>query len=112
MIPTRLQSLTEISIEFLRNMVIDNMGEKGLKFFPFIVTLFFFILFCNLIGIVPGSYTVTSQIIVTAFFAITVFIISQIVGFAIHGVRYLKIFVPSGVPKFIIPIMIKAITRP
>ena len=106
MIPTRLQSLTEISIEFLRNMVIDNMGEKGLKFFPFIATLFFFILFCNLIGIIPGSYTVTSQIIVTAFFAITVFIISQIVGFAIHGVRYLKIFVPSGVPKFIIPIIV------
>ena len=61
MIPTRLQSLTEISIEFLRNMVIDNMGEKGLKFFPFIATLFFFILFCNLIGIIPGSYTVTSH---------------------------------------------------
>jgi F-type H+-transporting ATPase subunit a len=87
-------------------MVIDNMGEKGLKFFPFIATLFFFILFCNLIGIIPGSYTVTSQIIVTAFFAITVFIISQIVGFSIHGVRYLRIFVPSGVPKFIIPIIV------
>ena len=105
-IPTRLQSLTEISIEFLRNMVVDNMGKKGLKFFPFIATLFFFILFCNLLGIIPGSYTVTSQIIVTAFFAITVFIISQIVGFATHGVGYLRIFVPSGVPKFIIPIIV------
>ncbi|HDY67985.1 MAG TPA: F0F1 ATP synthase subunit A, partial [Candidatus Scalindua sp.] len=55
MIPTRLQSLTEISIEFLRNMAVDNMGKKGLKFFPFIATLFFFILFCNLLGIIPGS---------------------------------------------------------
>jgi len=85
---------------------VDNMGKKGLKFFPFIATLFFFILFCNLLGIIPGSYTVTSQIIVTAFFAITVFIISQIVGFTIHGVGYLRIFVPSGVPKFIIPIIV------
>ena len=106
MIPTRLQSLTEISIEFLRNMVIDNMGEKGLKFFPFIATLFFFILFCNLIGIIPGSYTVTSQIIVTALFAIIVFIISQIVGLMKHRIRYFKIFVPEGVPKFILPLIV------
>ena len=105
-IPTRLQSLTEISIEFLRNLVVDNMGKKGLKFFPFIATLFFFILFCNLLGIIPGAYTVTSQVIVTGFFAIVVFIISQIVGFLIHGIGYLKVFVPAGVPKFIIPLII------
>ncbi len=105
-IPTRLQSLTEISIEFLRNLAVDNMGKKGLKFFPFIATLFFFILFCNLLGIIPGAYTVTSQVIVTGFFAIIVFVISQIVGFSIHGIGYLKVFVPAGVPKFIIPLII------
>jgi F-type H+-transporting ATPase subunit a len=96
----------EISVEFLKNMVVENMGKEGLRFFPFIATLFFFILFCNLLGIIPGSYTVTSQIIVTALFAIIVFIISQIVGLMKHRIRYFKIFVPEGVPKFILPLIV------
>lgn len=105
-IPTRLQSLAEVCIEFLKNMVVENMGKEGLKFFPFIATLFFFILFCNLLGKIPGAYTVTSQIIVTGLFAIIVFIISQIVGLIKHGLKYLKIFVPEGVPKFILPLIV------
>jgi F-type H+-transporting ATPase subunit a len=105
-IPNRFQSLVEMCVEFLKNMVVDNMGKEGLKFFPFIATLFFFILFCNLLGAIPGAYTVTSQIIVTALFAIIVFIISQVVGLIKHRLKYFKIFVPEGVPKFILPLIV------
>ena len=106
MIPTKLQSMAEISIEFLRNLILENMGEKGMKFFPFIATLFFFILFCNMIGLVPGSYTVTSQIMVTGLFAILIYCISLVVGFATHGVKFLSIFVPAGTPLWLTPLML------
>jgi len=69
LVPTKLQSLAELLVDFIRGMILDTMGQEGLRFFPFIATLFLFILFSNLLGLIPGSYTVTSQIIVTAIFA-------------------------------------------
>ena len=75
-IPTRMQSVIEMLVEFIRDMVLDTMGEKGLKLLPFMVTLFFFILLSNLLGLIPGSYTVTSQVAVTGLFAITVYLLS------------------------------------
>ena len=106
LVPTKLQSVAEISIEFLRELIRENMGEKGMKFFPFIGTLFFFILFCNLLGLIPGTYTVTSQIMVTGFFALAVYILSLGVGFAYHGFHFLSVLVPTGTPKWLIPLML------
>ena len=82
LVPTKLQSLAELLVDFIRGMILDTMGQEGLRFFPFIATLFLFILFSNLLGLIPGSYTVTSQIIVTAIFAVSVYGLSLIVGFA------------------------------
>ncbi|MBI1823271.1 MAG: F0F1 ATP synthase subunit A [Nitrospirae bacterium] len=106
LIPGKFQNLAEIAMEFLRNMVLENMGEKGLKFVPFVATLFFFILFSNLLGLIPGFYTVTSQLIVTAGFAALVYLISIGVGFLYHGFGFLHILIPPGTPGWLLPLMI------
>jgi F-type H+-transporting ATPase subunit a len=105
LVPTRLQSLAELLVEFIRGMILDTMGEKGMRFFPFIATLFVFILFSNMLGLVPGTYTVTSQIIVTAAFALFVYAMSIVVGFAIHGFKFLGILIPPGTPVLLLPLM-------
>ncbi len=106
MVPTKLQSLGELLVGFIRDIILDTMGKGGLKFFPFIATLFVFILFSNLLGLIPGTYTVTSQIIVTAVFALTVYTISIVMGFILHGVKFLGILVPPGTPGWLLPLMI------
>ena len=106
LVPSKIQSLAEMSLEFLRGLVMENMGEQGMRFFPFIVTLFFFILFANLLGLIPGTYTVTSQIMVTALFAIVVYVISLVVGFTVHGFHFFSILVPPGTPGWLLPLMI------
>jgi F-type H+-transporting ATPase subunit a len=98
LVPTRWQSMAELSYEFIANMIRDNVGSEGKKYFPFIFSLFMFILFCNLIGMIPYTFTVTSHIIVTFALALVVFIGVTIIGFARHGTHYLRLFVPSGVP--------------
>src|SRR2546426_2794786 len=106
LVPTRLQSLAEILVEFIRNMIMDTMGEKGMKFFPFVATLFVFILFCNILGLIPGSYTVTSQIVVTAAFALFVYSMSIVIGFVLHGIKFLGILMPAGTPVLLLPLMV------
>src|SRR5712692_327669 len=106
LVPTRLQSLAEILVEFIRNMIMDTMGEKGMKFFPFVATLFVFILFSNILGLIPGSYTVTSQIVVTAAFALFVYSMSIVVGFVLHGIKFLGILMPAGTPVLLLPLMV------
>ena len=106
LVPTRLQSVAEVLVEFIRSMILDTMGEKGLRFFPFVATLFVFILFCNLLGLIPGTYTVTSQIVVTAAFALFVYGLSIVVGFALHGLKFLQILVPPGTPLWLLPLMV------
>jgi F-type H+-transporting ATPase subunit a len=105
LIPTRLQSVAELLVEFIRGMILDTMGEKGMKFFSFVATLFVFILFCNLLGLIPGTYTVTSQIVVTAVFALFVYTMSIVVGFAVHGIKFLGILIPPGTPLLLLPLM-------
>lgn len=105
LVPTRLQSLAELLVEFIRGMILDTMGEKGMRFFPFIATLFVFILFSNILGLIPGTYTVTSQIVVTAVFALFVYAMSIVVGFAIHGFKFLGILIPPGTPVLLLPLM-------
>ena len=106
MVPTKLQSLAELLVGFIRDIILDTMGKDGMRFFPFIATLFVFILFCNLLGLIPGTYTVTSQIIVTAVFALTVYAMSIVMGFILHGVKFLGILVPPGTPGWLLPLMI------
>jgi F-type H+-transporting ATPase subunit a len=106
LVPGRWQSMAEMSYEFVAGMLRDNVGTAGRRYFPFIFTLFMFVLFCNLLGMVPYSFTVTSHIIVTFALAAVVFIGVTIIGFARHGAHFLKLFVPSGVPIFLLPLLI------
>ena len=98
LVPGRWQSLAEMSYEFVADMVETNAGHGSREFFPFVFTLFMFILFANFLGMIPYSYTVTSQIVVTFALAATVFIGVTIVGIVRHGFRFLRLFVPQGVP--------------
>ena len=106
LIPGRLQSVTETTYEFVTGLVRDNAGTEGLRYFPFIFTLFIFILFCNMLGMIPGSFTVTSHIVVTFALAILVFVVVTGIGFARHGTAYLKLFVPDGVPFWLLPLLV------
>lgn len=117
LVPTRMQSVAELSYEFVANMVRDNVGAAGQKYFPFVFTLFMFVLFCNMLGMMPYSFTVTSHIIVTFALAATVFIGVTMIGLAKHGFGFLKFFVPSGVPVALLPLLvvievISYLTRP
>jgi F-type H+-transporting ATPase subunit a len=106
LVPTKLQNLAEILVDFIRGIILDTMGKDGMRFFPLLGTLFLFILFCNLLGLIPGTYTVTSQIVVTAVFAVSMYGLSIAVGFFLHGVKFLGILVPPGTPAWLLPMMI------
>lgn len=106
LIPGRAQSVAEMSYEFVANMLREGAGSHGMKFFPLVFSLFMFILTANLIGMFPYFFTVTSQIIVT--FALSILVVGLVVvyGFAKHGFRFLKLFVPSGVPGALLPLVV------
>jgi F-type H+-transporting ATPase subunit a len=105
-VPGRMQSLAEIIYEFIANMVRDAAGESGMKFFPLVFSLFMFILICNFVGLIPYTFTVTSHIIITITLALIVFATVVIAGFANNGLHFLKLFVPSGVPFYILPLVV------
>jgi F-type H+-transporting ATPase subunit a len=106
LIPNRLQSMAELSYEFIAGMVRENVGDEGKPYFPFLFTLFMFVLFGNMLGMVPWSFTYTSHIIVTFALALTVFIGVTIIGFAKHGLHFLTLFAPKGVPKIILLLLV------
>ncbi|MEZ5843829.1 MAG: F0F1 ATP synthase subunit A [Hyphomicrobiaceae bacterium] len=106
LVPNRLQSVAELAYEFVANMIRENVGTEGMKYFPFVFTLFVFILVLNLLGMLPYSFTVTSHIIVTFALAAMVFIVVTAIGFARHGVGYMKLFVPDGVPLWLMPLIV------
>jgi F-type H+-transporting ATPase subunit a len=106
-IPGRTQSIAELMYDFIeRNTVGNVMGDSGKKFFPFIFTLFIFIFFTNFLGLIPYSFTVTSHIIVTFAMALTVFAMVLVVGFYHHGLHFFSLFVPSGAPAWIMPLLV------
>ena len=105
-VPGKLQILVEMSYEFIANMVKDNVGTGGKVFFPFIFSLFLFILFGNVLGMVPYNFTYTSHIIVTFGLAGFIFVAVTVIGIIKHGISFLKFFVPSGVPISLLPILI------
>ena len=105
LVPGRLQSIAEISYEFVASTIRSTAGSEGMKFFPLIFSLFMFICISNLIGIVPYTFTVSSHIIVTAALAFLVFFTVLIYGIYKNGLKFFKIFVPSGVPIYILPLV-------
>ena len=106
LIPSKIQLVTEMSYTFIAKMINDTAGSNAKPFFPFIFTLFMFVLFCNMVGMLPYSFTVTSHIIVTFMLALIIFIGVTIIGFIKHGVKYLELFVPKGVPIALLPLII------
>jgi F-type H+-transporting ATPase subunit a len=106
LVPGRFQSMVELSYEFIAGMVREQAGKEGRPYFPFLFTLFMFILFANSLGMIPYSFTVTSHIIVTFTLAAVVFVGCTIIGFAVHGANYLKLFYPTGAPVYMAPILV------
>lgn len=106
LVPGRLQSIAELSYEFVADTLKSSAGNEGMKFFPLVFTLFMFILTVNMIGLIPGTFTVTSHIIVTAVLALLVFF--TVLGYGIYknGFKFLKLFVPSGIPIYILPLIV------
>ena len=106
LIPSKLQLITEMSYTFVAKMINETAGSSARSFFPFIFTLFMFVLFCNMVGMLPYSFTVTSHIIVTFVLAAIVFVGVTILGFVKHGFKYLELFVPKGVPVILLPLIV------
>jgi F-type H+-transporting ATPase subunit a len=104
--PNRLQLIAEFSYEFIANTVRSTAGDEGMKFFPLIFSLFIFILFANVVGLIPYAFTVTTHIIVTAALALLVFFTVIVCGLYKHGLRWFRLFVPSGVPGYILPLIV------
>jgi F-type H+-transporting ATPase subunit a len=105
-VPGRWQSLCEGMYDFVSNLLKENVGNEGRAYFPFIFSLFMFILFSNVFGLLPGAFTVTSHIIVTVAMALFVFIGVTIIGIVRHGLHFFTYFVPQGAPVWLIPVMI------
>jgi F-type H+-transporting ATPase subunit a len=105
LVPGRLQALAEVSYEFVLNTLRSTAGPEGMKFFPLVFSLFMFILVLNVIGIIPYTFTVTSHIIITVAFALLVFLTVVIYGFWKNGLHFFRLFVPSGVPGYILPLV-------
>src|SRR3954471_10797417 len=106
LVPGRLQSLAELSYEFIATTIRSTAGSEGMKFFPLVFAIFMFVLVANMVGLIPYAFTVTSHIIVTVCLALLVFLTVVIYGFWKNGLRFFKLFVPSGVPIYILPLVV------
>ena len=106
LVPSRAQSVVETTYEFVSDMVRSTAGESGMKFFPLVFTLFSFVLVLNTFGNIPGLFAVTSHIIVTVFLALVVFVTVIVYGFYKNGLKFLNLFVPKGVPIYILPLIV------
>jgi F-type H+-transporting ATPase subunit a len=106
LVPSRLQLSAELCYNFIADMIGQNIGPKGKKFIPFIFTLFMFILACNLFGMIPYGFTVTSHISVTFALAMVIFTLVTLLGFWLHGLHFFSLFLPSGTPWWLAPLMV------
>ena len=105
-VPGRWQSLCEGMYDFISNMLRDNVGNEGRAYFPFVFSLFMFILFANVLGLLPGAFTVTSHIIVTFGMAAFIFLMVTLIGIVRHGFHFFTYFAPQGAPMWLMPLMI------
>ncbi len=106
LIPGYKQSLMELMFEFISNLIEEQIGKQGKKFFPLIFTIFTFILICNLIGMIPYSFTVTSHLVVTFGLSVSIFIGVTIVGFQKHGLHFFSFLLPPGAPLMLAPLLV------
>src|SRR3984893_14824565 len=106
LVPGRLQSVAEISYEFVPNRIRSPAGKEGMKFFPLVFSLFMFIPISNMVGVIPYNFTIASHLIVTVVLAMIVFLTVLIYGFYKNGLKFFKLFVPSGIPIFILPLVV------
>jgi F-type H+-transporting ATPase subunit a len=106
LVPSRAQSVAEISYEFVADTIQSTAGKEGMKFFPLVFSLFIFVLTVNLLGLLPYGFTVTSHIIITVALALLVFVTVLVYGFWKNGLRFFKLFVPSGIPIYILPLIV------
>ncbi len=106
LVPGRLQSVAELSYEFVANTIRSTAGAEGMKFFPFVFTIFMLVTVSNMVGIIPYTFTISSHIIVTAALAFLVFFTVLVYGFYKNGLRFFKLFVPSGIPIAILPLVV------
>jgi F-type H+-transporting ATPase subunit a len=105
LVPGRMQSVAEMSYEFVADTLRSSAGSEGMKFFPLVFSLFMFIVTVNVIGLIPYTFTVTSHIIITVSLALVVFLTVVVYGFYKHGLHFMKLFVPSGIPIYILPLV-------
>jgi F-type H+-transporting ATPase subunit a len=105
LVPGRIQSMAELSYEFVASTIRSTAGSEGMKFFPLIFSLFMFICVSNLLGIIPFTFTISTHLVVTAALALLVFFTVLIYGFYKNGLKFFKIFVPSGIPIYILPLV-------
>lgn len=106
LVPNRMQSMAELSYEFVANTIHSTAGTEGMRFFPFVFSLFMFILTVNLIGLIPYAFTVTTHIVITAALSLSVFITVLVYGFWKNGLHFFNLFVPKGIPIFILPLIV------
>ncbi|WP_428488274.1 F0F1 ATP synthase subunit A [Rhodopila sp.] len=106
MVPGRFQAAAELGYEAIMSMCVENIGPEGRRYFPFVFTLFFFILFGNLLGVFPLFFTFTSHIMVTLALAVLVFVLVTTVAILRHGLHFFSYFVPEGIPKALAPLMV------
>jgi F-type H+-transporting ATPase subunit a len=106
LIPDRFRSLVEMSYELIANLISVNVGAKGHRYFPFVFSIFIFILVGNLLGMIPYMFTFTSHIIATFTLAMVVFLFVTLLGIYLHGFRFFTLFAPAGLPKFLLPLLV------
>ncbi|MBE6447561.1 MAG: F0F1 ATP synthase subunit A [Alphaproteobacteria bacterium] len=106
LVPGRLQAAVEISYKLVAGLIYDNVGVQGIKYFPFVFSIFFFILFGNLLGMVPYMFTFTSHIVVTFALAAVVFLFVTLLGICLHGLHFFSLFMPRGVSPWLAPILV------
>ena len=106
LVPGRIQSVAELSFEFVSNTIQSTAGKEGMKFFPFVFTIFMFVLVANVIGLIPYTFTVTTHIIITAALALMVFFTVIVYGFYRNGLKFFGLFVPHGIPIYILPLIV------
>jgi F-type H+-transporting ATPase subunit a len=106
LVPTRWQSIVEMIYEFVVSLVDEQIGSKGRKYFPLVFTTFVFLLFTNLIGMIPYSFTATSHMVVTFGLSLSLFIGITIVGFQVHGLHFFSFLLPKGAPLILAPLLV------
>lgn len=106
LVPGRIQSVAELTYEFVASTIRSTAGNEGMKFFPFVFTLFTFILTVNIIGLIPYTFTVTTHIVITATLALSVFLTVLVYGFWKNGLHFFNLFVPKGIPIYILPLIV------